>query len=73
LELSSLKSIRAFTEKAQKQGDECILMEFTGRGHGFFNKQRYGTKNNWTTALETEKFLIDRKFLPSMLPADSKK
>jgi acetyl esterase len=71
-ELVSIESIRAFTEKAKKLGDECILMEFTGRGHGFFNKQGDDTKDYWATVLETEKFLINRKFLPSKLANDSK-
>jgi acetyl esterase/lipase len=61
----SIEDVREFKKKAQANGDECTLMEFDGRGHGFFNKRGDNTEDYWTTLKETEKFLRDRKFLKS--------
>lgn len=62
--------VRSFRDKVIELGDNCILMEFNGRGHGFFNSRGDDTADFWKTLLETEKFLIDNKFLNIKSPED---
>jgi acetyl esterase/lipase len=60
--------VQNFTDKVLKNGDECKLMVFEGKEHGFFNTRGDNTADFWKTLLETEKFLINRQFLENPIP-----
>ncbi|MCF8225966.1 MAG: alpha/beta hydrolase [Bacteroidales bacterium] len=59
-----IDDIRKFSKMANENGDVCILKEFEDRGHGFFNRRQKNDQDYFETLYETEKFLIDRNFMP---------
>lgn len=67
-EVVKIADIRSFSEKAIANGDYCRIVEFQGKGHGFFNKHGDDDTDYWKTLLETEKFLRYKGFLPPILP-----
>ncbi len=70
-QLVRIEEIRAFSEIAEINGDNCSLIEYPGRGHGFFNRRGDDEEDYWKTLMETENFLRDRKFLPPLVPKSS--
>ena len=63
-----IEDIRSFSEKVKENGASCQLLEFHGKGHGFFNKQGDDESDYWKTLLESEKFLRYKGFLPTYFP-----
>jgi acetyl esterase len=52
-----------FDERMEKAGNRCELVEFEGRGHGFFNAGRGGGGDYWEITRKMDEFLASLGYL----------
>lgn len=62
-----IDAIKAFSDKAIRNGDRCELITFQGRGHGFFNHKR--NKEDFQAALDkVDTFFTSLNWIDPMAP-----